>query len=165
MRIWYAVRINKIIQSDVEFIIFVLDLKKFAINYGEPLNFLMLARYLFFKGKKIKIIVIADEVRELKNKWCDIDYFEKWIDQFKELVNFLLPECELNFYKFKNLKNLFSDKNSIILYKIHVYLRLQFYHNNTNLIQELIANESEEYLNKFLLINNFNDVPSLLCER
>ena len=59
---WYARRIRKIIQGDVEFIIFVLDLKKFAINYGEPLSFLMLARYLFFKKKRIKIIVVADEV-------------------------------------------------------------------------------------------------------
>ncbi len=158
---------EKIVQSEVKQIILVMDLKVYPImNYGEPFNLFMIARYFKLHSKEIKIFIINDEVSEILNGRYNEKCFDKWVKDVCEMSEVILDGIAPILIPFNKLKALRKQEpDSIILFYFHVLFRFDYFSHCTNICNSLIYYESKKEFNKLLFRKPFKKLPIQIQEK
>jgi len=144
--------INQIIESKQKYLNIVYDFQTNNPTFGEYILFLILAKYLILKKKKIEIILITNSKKpsfQILSKKKILLYK----NELKKLTIFFLKKNIIEYSNFKDFALNYHDKKQTILFSFFVFKRLEIYSYFLQLINLLMSKEKKPFINKMKLTN------------
>ena len=144
------------VNSSKKNIIFVFDLSCSGIRIGHMLLYVFLGRYFYYKKKKVFFIITGNYKHNKHFSYYNKKEFQYYMDIFKLLIKSVVSNnTPIHFINWETVKKKFLDnKNYYIVFKDRVLKRNRIDNKIHFFLNNLIGNESSNFLKKILLNQN-----------